>query len=87
MKSILPGRTTAAVLALAILPAIALAADKETPSSVDMQKHTAAIGNALAAGDIFAGIGKKDNADRSYQDEKKHADIGFDFHAKFISLI
>ena len=48
MKSILPGRTTAAVLALAILPAIALAADKETPSSVDMQKHTAAIGNALA---------------------------------------
>jgi hypothetical protein len=48
MKSILLGRTTAAILALAILPAVAFAADKETPSSVDVQKHTAAIGNALA---------------------------------------
>jgi hypothetical protein len=48
MKSILLGRTTAAILALTILPAVALAADKETPSSVDVQKHTAAIGNALA---------------------------------------
>jgi hypothetical protein len=47
MKNILLGRTTAAILALTILPA-ALAADKETASSVDTQKHTVAIGNALA---------------------------------------
>jgi Pilin (bacterial filament) len=48
MKSISSGQTAATLLALMILPALSTSADKETPSSVDMQKHNVAIGSAIA---------------------------------------
>ena len=41
---------------------------------------SAAFGIALTGGRILPGIGKKQQADRGYQDEKKKANIGFDFH-------
>ena len=47
MKNILRGPVTAILCAL-ILPTLGASADKETPSSVDMQKHSAAISSALS---------------------------------------
>ena len=41
-------KITALLLTLVITPALAPASEKETPSSVDTQRHTTAISNALA---------------------------------------
>jgi len=38
----------AILLTVAIIPAVALSSDKETPSSVDTQRHMAAVSSALA---------------------------------------
>lgn len=48
MINISRGRAAAILSALMILPALSHSADKETPSSVDMQKHAAAVSNAMA---------------------------------------
>ena len=47
MNCIIRRPMMAILLTVAIIPAAALSSEKETPSSVDTQRHTAAIGNAL----------------------------------------
>ena len=48
MKCIFRRPTMAILLALALMPAFAPASEKETPSSADTQRHTAAISSAMA---------------------------------------
>jgi type IV pilus assembly protein PilA len=48
MNCIIRRPMMAILLTVAIVPAVALSSEKETPSSVDIQRHTTAIGSALA---------------------------------------